>query len=209
MFLQQTPNGQKGLNLTLPPHPPSVELLHLLGGAGAREALGALGGLAGSLPHGGPVDVVHVEHPAVAVDTGLPVCQGRGGWGGERSGRPGGVWGEGLASGASLIWGPGGPTASSRLQPGGMAKPLGAGVPPWCSEVKVHHVCVRELPDRKRERWQQEAPSQPSTRGQGYKNVTLTPMQRYWLVSRRITEEEHWTHEHIEYLHRYIYRGVG
>lgn len=42
-----------------------------------REHLVTLGGLGGSLPRGGSVDVVHVEHSAVTVNASLPICQER------------------------------------------------------------------------------------------------------------------------------------
>lgn len=54
---------------------PPVELLHLLGGSGAGDAVAALAAVARSLPGRGPVHVVHVEHPAVAVDASFPVCE--------------------------------------------------------------------------------------------------------------------------------------
>lgn len=41
-----------------------------------------LAALARPLPGCGPVDMVHIENSAVAVDTSLPVCSNRGvGWG--------------------------------------------------------------------------------------------------------------------------------
>lgn len=51
---------------------PAVELLHLLNGVGAGQALRGRGA-GGTLPRGGPVHMVHEEDPPVAVDTSLPV----------------------------------------------------------------------------------------------------------------------------------------
>lgn len=51
---------------------PAVELLHLLDGVGAGQALRG-GRSGGPLPRGRPVHMIHEEDPAVAVDPSLPV----------------------------------------------------------------------------------------------------------------------------------------
>jgi hypothetical protein len=61
------------------PTPPPVELLHLLGGAGALDAVTLGGGVRGPPPGGGAVHMVHVEDTSVAVDARLPVCTHTGG----------------------------------------------------------------------------------------------------------------------------------
>lgn len=55
-----------------PQSPPAVELLHLLNGVGAGQALRGRGS-GGPLPRRGSVHVVHEEDPPVAVDPSLPV----------------------------------------------------------------------------------------------------------------------------------------
>lgn len=51
---------------------PAIELLHLLNGVGAGQALrGRRSG--GTLPCSGSVHMVHKEDPPVAVNTSLPV----------------------------------------------------------------------------------------------------------------------------------------
>lgn len=52
--------------------PPAVQLLHLLNGVGAGQALWG-GGAGGTLPRGGSVHVVHKKDPPVTVDASLPV----------------------------------------------------------------------------------------------------------------------------------------
>ncbi len=52
---------------------PHVELLHLMGGAGSPDGA-AFGCMAGPLPRGGAVHMIHVENTAVTVYTCLPVC---------------------------------------------------------------------------------------------------------------------------------------
>lgn len=52
--------------------PPAVQLLHLLNGVGAGQALRGRGP-GGTLPSGGSVHVVDKEDPPVAVDPSLPV----------------------------------------------------------------------------------------------------------------------------------------
>lgn len=51
---------------------PAVELLHLLNGVGASQALRG-GRSGGTLPCGGSVHMVHEEDPPVAVNPSLPV----------------------------------------------------------------------------------------------------------------------------------------
>lgn len=51
---------------------PTVQLFHLLDGVGSLQDLGG-GGSGGPLPRRGSVHMIHVEDPAVAVNTRLPV----------------------------------------------------------------------------------------------------------------------------------------
>ena len=55
---------------------PAVQLLHLLDGVGAGQALGGRGARR-PLPRGGPVHMVYKEDPPVAVDPSLPVWKRR------------------------------------------------------------------------------------------------------------------------------------
>lgn len=56
---------------------PLVELLHLLGRTQAKDVMVELSSMAWSLPSCGPVDMIHVEHSAVAVNTSFPVWGNR------------------------------------------------------------------------------------------------------------------------------------
>lgn len=49
-----------------------VQLLHLLDGVGSLQHLWGRGSR-GPLPRRGPVDMIHIEDPAMAVDASLPV----------------------------------------------------------------------------------------------------------------------------------------
>ena len=53
---------------------PAVELLHLLDGVGAGEALWGRGS-GGTLPCSGSVYVIHKEDPTMAVNPSLPVWE--------------------------------------------------------------------------------------------------------------------------------------
>lgn len=64
-------NGKTLLFISLQ-SPPAVQLLHLLNGVGASQALWG-GGSGGTLPRGGSVHVVHKKDPPMTVDASLPV----------------------------------------------------------------------------------------------------------------------------------------
>lgn len=59
------------------PSVPPVELLHLLCRTRARDAMVALGTMAWPLPSCGPVDMIDIEDPAMAVNTSFPVWGNR------------------------------------------------------------------------------------------------------------------------------------